>query len=164
MNASATGGDKVRVINVSKNGAGVQCRGVIFTLKRNGVGVLYFGNNRQPIWRVYSNTRKAADFILTQPLARTYLFIHRLEGANLIFARHYPKGAFGEWKKSNWASHDVVRLSDLSKTWSSYEKKCGKGNVRLAFISPMKFGYLFYLDESRYSSVMVETWHETPCY
>ena len=151
----------VRVIYVSKIGADIRCGKHIFSLKKNGVAVLYFKNETCPIWRVYSNMKKAAGFAHRQPLARTYLFIHRMDKRPTIFVRLYPKGvhAMQQWE-SKWTHYRLVHLENLSKTWSEDEKKCGKGNVRLAFITPLVGNTVFDIYGSRDSSVILETRNE----
>ncbi len=132
----------IRVATLSRSGAKIHCgKHNIFTLNSNGVGILYFKNNTDPLWRVYSNPKKASDFVYSQPQVRTYLFIHDAGRKPSIFARHYPKGvdAIQHERGSAWPYYHIVEMDELPEAWSADEKKCGKGNVRLAFLTPADY-------------------------
>ena len=156
MNASPTNAINIRVATVSRSGAKIHCgKGTVFTLNSNGVGILYFKNGTEPLWRVYSNPKKAFDFVYNQPQVRTYLFIHDAGRKPSIFVRHYPKGVDVIELGSAWRCH-VVKTDELSEAWSVDEKKCGKGNVRLAFLMPAAYK-AFDINGSCDYSVVLET-------
>ncbi len=149
----------IRIASVSRSGAKIHCgKKDVFTLNSNGVGILYFKNDSEPLWRVYVNPKKASDFVYSQPLVRTYLFIHEAARKPSIFVRHYPKGvdAIQHERGSAWPYYHVVEMEELSEAWSADEKKCGKGNVRLAFLMPVAYK-AFDINGSCDYSVVLET-------
>ena len=153
---SQCSGSKVRVTNVSGIGATIRCGHTAYVLYSGSVGILYFKNDMEPLWRVYVNTKKATDFVYSQPRARTYLFVHCAKTSS-IFVRHYTKGA-QQINQSNsvWRYYHIVEMNNLCKEWSADEKKCGKGNVRLAFMTPEAYK-AFNLNGSCDHSVILET-------
>ena len=147
----------IRIAVVCKSGAKIHCGNNIFILNSNGVGILYFENEIKPLWRVYSNPKKASDFVYNHPLVRTYLFIHHAGSTPLIFVRHYPKGVHViQVQGPAWPYYHIVEMDELPEAWSADEKKCGKGNVRLAFLMPVAYK-AFDINGSCDYSVVLET-------
>ena len=154
-----TGTTNIRVASVSRSGAKIHCgKHNVFTLNSNGVGILYFKNETEPLWRVYSNPKKASDFVYSHPPVRTYLFIHEAGRKPSIFVRHYPKGVdvIQHERRPAWPYYHVVEMDELPEAWSADEKKCGKGNVRLAFLMPAAYK-AFDINGSCDYSVVLET-------